>query len=97
MTINPDLKKLKPKIVKILKKHGIKKAGVFGSYARGDQKKNSDIDILVQPSKNMSLLDFSGLKIELEDALNVKVDLVSYNYIHPYLKNRILESEVRII
>src|SRR3989344_3383189 len=39
------LKKIKPKIIKILKKNKIKKAGIFGSYARGEQKKNSDIDI----------------------------------------------------
>ena len=70
---------------------------LFGSYARGDFKKGSDIDILIQPTKEMSLLDLSGLKIELEEVLNRKVDLVSYNYIHPYLKKKILEGEVRII
>ena len=91
------LNKLKAKIIKILKNNKIKKAGIFGSYARGDFKKNSDIDILIQPSKNMSLLDISGLKIELEAVLNKKTDLVSYKYIHPYLKNKILRSEVKII
>ena len=91
------LNKLKAKIIKILKNNNIKKAGIFGSYARGDFKKNSDIDILIQPSKNMSLLDISGLKIELEAVLNKKTDLVSYKYIHPYLKNKILRSEVKII
>jgi|SRR3989344_3857041 len=92
-----ELKILKTKIVRILKKYGIKKAGLFGSYARGEQRKTSDIDILIQPTIDMSLLDFSGLKIELEESLNRKVDLVSYKYIHPYLKKEILESEVRII
>jgi uncharacterized protein len=91
------LQKLKPMIVRILKKNGIKKAGVFGSYARGEQKKKSDIDILIQPARNMSLLDFSGLKIELEETLQMKVDLVSYKYIHPYLKDKILAGEVRIL
>ncbi len=91
------LSDIKPKIVRILRRQGIKKAGIFGSYVRGEQKKKSDIDILIQPAKDMSLLDFSGLKIELEEVLNIKVDLVSYKYIHPYLKKRILESEVRII
>ena len=92
-----ELDKLKLKIVEILKKNNIKKAGIFGSYARGDFKKNSDIDILIMPSKDMSLLDISGIKIELEDNLNKKVDLVSYNYIHPRLKENILKSEVKII
>ena len=45
----------------------------------------------------MSLLDISGIKIELEESLGKKVDVVSYKYIHPYLKKRILKSEVKII
>jgi uncharacterized protein len=92
-----NIDKIKKKIVAVLKKHGIKKAGIFGSYAQGKQKKGSDIDILLEPTKDMSLLDLSGLKIELEEATGRKVDLVSYRYIHPYLKKRILESEVRVI
>jgi uncharacterized protein len=92
-----EISKLIPKIVLILKKNNIKKAGIFGSYARGDFKKNSDIDILIMPPKEMSLLDLSGIKIELEDNLDKKVDLVSYNYIHPLLKENILKSEVKIL
>jgi len=91
------IKKIKSKIIRILKKNKIKRAGIFGSYSRGKQKKNSDIDILIEPPKNISLLDLSGLKIELEDKLNKKVDIISYNYIHPKLKEKILKSEVRII
>ncbi|MEK6913101.1 MAG: nucleotidyltransferase family protein [Nanoarchaeota archaeon] len=92
-----SIEPIKSKIIKILKKHGVVRAGIFGSYARGEQNEKSDIDILIQPSENMSLLDLSGLKIELEENLGRKVDLVSYKYIHPYLKERILESEMRII
>lgn len=88
---------IKQKIIKILKKNKVKRAGIFGSYARGEAKKNSDVDILLEPPKNISLLDLSGLKIELEDKLNKKVDIISYNYIHPKLKEKILKSEVRII
>lgn len=90
------LSKIKPKIIQILKKNNIKKAGIFGSYARGKQKKNSDIDILIQPTKNMGF-KFAGLEIELSEKLNKKVDLVSYNGISPYLKDKILSQEVRII
>jgi uncharacterized protein len=93
---NIELKELQPKIVKILKSHGIKKAGIFGSYARGTQKKSSDIDILVLPAKKMGFA-FFGLQIELEEKLGKKVDLVSYNGISPYLKDKILSQEVRII
>ena len=92
-----DIENMKKKIRKVLTKHGIVRAGIFGSYARGEQKKNSDVDILIQPTKDMSLLDFSGLKIELEEILKRKVDLVSYKYIHPKLKESILNSEVSIL
>lgn len=91
------LSQLKPVIVRILKKNGIKKAGVFGSYARGEQKSNSDIDILVQPTKTMSLFDIAGIEIELKEALGKKVDLLTYKGISLYLKKYILSDEVRII
>jgi predicted nucleotidyltransferase len=92
-----NIDKIKTKIIKILKKYNIKKAGLFGSYIRGEQKESSDIDILIQPAKDMSLLDISGLKIELENVLGKKVDIISYKYIHPYLKDRILKNEIKII
>lgn len=91
-----ELKKLKSKIIKILKARGVKKAGIFGSFVRGKQKKSSDIDILIQPPKGMGL-GFAGLQIELEEKLGKKVDLVSYNGLSPYLKDKILSQEVRII
>ena len=91
-----SLEKIKVKIIRILKKNKIKRAGIFGSYARGEQKENSDIDILVEPSKGMGF-KFAGLEIQLAKALNRKVDLVSYNGISPYLKDRILSQEIKII
>ncbi len=94
--INKNLIEIKSKIIKILKKNKIKKAGIFGSYAKGEQKKNSDIDILVEPPKGIGF-GFIGIQFELENKLNKKVDLVSYNGLSPYLKDKILSQEVRII
>jgi len=91
-----EIEKIKPKIIRVLKKNKVKKAGIFGSFARGKQKKNSDIDILVQPPKEIGL-GFARIQSELEKTLKRKVDLVSYNGISPYLKKRILKQEVRII
>jgi len=90
------LERIKPKIIKILKKNKIKKAGVFGSYSRGEEKKNSDIDILIEPPKNIGF-GFVGIQFELEDKLGKKVHLVTYKYIHPSIKENILSDEVRII
>ena len=91
-----SFKKIKYKIIEILKQHNIKKAGIFGSYARGDYKKNSDIDILVQPPKGMGL-EFIGVQLELEDKLKKKVDLVTYKGIHPLIKKQVLEEEIKIL
>ena len=93
---NKNIEKMKQKIVRILKNQGIKKAGIFGSYARGDQKINSGIDILVEPPKGMGF-GFAGIGIELEEKLGKKVHLVTYKYISPYIKKDILKEEVRII
>ncbi len=90
------IEKIKPKIIKILKKNKIEKAGIFGSYVKGEQKKNSDIDIIIEPAKGMGL-GFIGVKLELEDKLGRKIDLVTYKGIHPFLKKRILNEEIRII
>ena len=95
---NKKIEEIKPRIVNILKKNNVKRAGIFGSYSREKQKKNSDIDIVVEiADKNMSLLSFIELKLKLEKALRKKVDLVEYNAIKPLIKNRILSEEVRII
>lgn len=83
------------KIVKILKKNKIKKAGLFGSYATGKERKNSDIDILID--FNGSLLYLVRIEREIEESLGKKVDLLTYNGISPLLKKRILEEEVKII
>lgn len=91
-----QLNKLKRKIVPLLKKNNVARAGIFGSYARGENKKNSDIDILIQPPKGIGF-GFAGIELELEDKLKKKVDLLSYRAIHPLLKKGILKEEVRII
>jgi predicted nucleotidyltransferase len=92
---NGEIKKLKPKITKILKGKGIKRAGIFGSYARGEQKANSDIDILIE--FNGSLMSLVALERQLKENLGLNVDLLTYGSIHPLLKNRILNEEIRII
>ena len=91
------IKKIARVAVPILRRNGVRKAGVFGSVARGEGKKTSDIDILVETRKGTSMLDFAGLKIELEEKLNSKVDLVEYKTIKLLIKDSILNDEVRIL
>ncbi len=93
--MNKEINKITPKIKKILKKHNIARAGIFGSYARGESKKMSDIDILIE--FDGGLLALVKLERELKRNLKKKVDLLTYNSINPLLKKRILKEEVRII
>ena len=96
LTSRKDIQRIKIKILPLLRKYRVEKAGIFGSHARGDYNKKSDIDILILPPKGMGL-EFFGLNLELEDKLKRKVDLVSYRSIHPLLKERILKEEVKIL
>lgn len=69
---------IKEYILKVLKKYGIEKAYIFGSYARNEANKNSDVDIMiVGGSKINTLLDMSGFEIELKDVLKKNVDVIS--------------------
>jgi uncharacterized protein len=76
----------------------IKDIGIFGSYVRGEQKKKSDIDILVEfeESSKLSLLDFIGLENYLTDILGIKVDLVEKGTLKPRIEKHVLEEVVTI-
>lgn len=84
---------IKQQIIPILKKYHIKKAALFGSYARGDYHEKSDIDILFAPPKEMSLFGYIGAKQDLEKELGKDVHLVSYRAIHPLTRDSIMEDE----
>ena len=90
------MKTLKNKIVPILLKYKVKKASLFGSYAKGDYNAESDVDILFQPPQDMGL-EVVSLKRELENSLKKKVDLVSFNGISKYLKKYILTNQVKLL
>ena len=88
---------IKRKILSILKRYNVKRAGIFSSVVRGEENEESDIDILVEILGRMSLLDFAGLKLELEEALGQRVDLGEYSTIKPMIKEQILSEEVSIL
>ena len=85
-----QLADISSKITPVLKKYGVKRAGVFGSYARGDARPDSDIDLLVTfGEKPLSLWDVAGLQDELEEHLGHPVDVVSDNAVVPYFRDSI--------
>ncbi len=78
-----------------IRKYGVKRIGLFGSYAMGSQKVKSDIDILVEFEKGKKTFDnYMELKFFLENLLNSKVDLVTSESIKPELKPYILNSVI---
>ena len=89
------IEKLKPKIVKVLKRNGVKRAGIFGSYARGEQTENSDVDILVEFGKDVSLFNFVSVKLEVENLIGKKIDLVEYRTVKSKIKKNVLNEEVK--
>ncbi|MBU1622413.1 MAG: nucleotidyltransferase domain-containing protein, partial [Nanoarchaeota archaeon] len=66
--MNKEIKEIQRKVVPLLKKYGVVRAGIFGSYARGEQKKKSDLDLLIEVKKKskFSLFDLVGLEMKLE-------------------------------
>jgi predicted nucleotidyltransferase len=85
MTIDPD----REAILRIAAEHGARTVRVFGSVARGDDRADSDVDLLVDMEDDRSLLDLVGLEQELEDLLRRDVDVLTDASIHPDLRLRI--------
>jgi len=70
--------------------------GIFGSYARGEQKEESDVDIIVRFKEGATLFDLVGLADFIEERLGIKADVVSERAIRPELKERILKEVVAV-
>ena len=95
--MNEQMQVAREKVLEILQKNGIKRAAFFGSIVRDEMTDESDIDILIEFEGRKSLLDLAGLKLDLEDALERRVDLLTYRSLHPMLKDRILAEQVPIL
>ncbi len=80
-----DKNRIFNKIAQILKEQGATKVAVFGSYARGEERPESDIDVIVEFSERKSLLELVKIERELCETLGIKVDLLTEKSISPYL------------
>lgn len=91
------IKKIKTIIKPILNKYGINDIYLFGSYARGEAKETSDIDIYCNKGNIKTLIDQGLLEDELENALNKKVDIIfDSSSINDYFKNQIMEDMIKL-
>ena len=96
MLVVSEIKNKRKEILQIASNYGATNIRVFGSVARGEEKQNSDIDLLVTLEEGRSLFDLIDLKIKLEEILNRKVDLVTEESVHWYLKDNIKKEAIKI-
>ena len=73
----PDISEIQKIVVPIAHAYGVKRLYLFGSYAKGTANEKSDVDLLVEKGKSMSLLKLSGMRQMVQEALNLSVDLVT--------------------
>jgi len=89
--IKKKLEELKPLLKDQFK---VKSIGIFGSYLKGEQKKRSDLDILVEFSETIGLFKFIQLENFLSEKLGVKVDLVMKDGLKPLIKEQVLKEVI---
>ena len=92
MKLADIIQKEREEIIRLSTLRGAKNIRVFGSVARGEESEDSDIDILVELEKGRSLLDLSGLLMDLQQLLGRKVDVVTEKSLHWYIRDRILKE-----
>jgi predicted nucleotidyltransferase len=80
----------------VLKRYKVKKASIFGSFARGEENKKSDLDILVELGELGGLLTLVSLKRELEKVAKRKVDLITYRSVYPLIEQSIKKDEIKV-
>ena len=91
------IQRLTQQIAPVLKAQGIVRAGLFGSVARGEAKRGSDVDILIETDGTLGLFEFVGLKQALESRLKRHVDLVEYSTIKPALRKKIMLDHIQLV
>ena len=88
-----ELRHLQPELQK---RYPIREMGVFGSWVRGEQREDSDLDVLVDLGDGITLIQFLGLQYELSDRLGIEVDLVMTDALRPRIEKRILAEAVML-
>lgn len=78
-----------------LRSYGVQSISLFGSFARGDARPDSDVDLLVDVDDDVSLFGLSRLKFHLEDLLGMRVDLITPDALRPQMRKTILAEAIR--
>jgi predicted nucleotidyltransferase len=84
------------RLARTLREQGATKVAVFGSYARGEERPDSDIDVMVEFAGKKTLLELVRIERELYESLGIKVELMTERSISPYLID-IVKQEMEVI
>jgi predicted nucleotidyltransferase len=84
-------------IIDLMARYNPRMIGIFGSYARGENDQNSDLDILVDFEEPLNLLEIIGLEQELTEKLGFKVDLITFHSLSPHLKDYVEKDLITIV
>ena len=95
-TLDRLLVRLRAHLPELRERYGVRTLGVFGSHVRDEQRRSSDLDVLVEFDRTPTLLEFVDLQYHLSDLLGVKVDLVMKRALKPAIGRRILEEVVPV-
>jgi predicted nucleotidyltransferase len=82
----------KKRLARLCREHGAIYAGLFGSWARGEATRDSDVDILVRFEARQSLVDLARIEREISEELGQSVDLVTENVLSPSLRDRVMQD-----
>jgi predicted nucleotidyltransferase len=93
-TLDDILTQLRALQPELCRRYPIRAMGVFGSYARGEQNADSDLDLLVDLGEGLDLIGYAGLQLELSDALGIPVDLVEREALRPRLMPHVLAEVI---
>ena len=96
LSLEEILKVLRQQIPMLAERYSVEKLEVFGSYVRSEQKKDSDLDILITFKEVPSLLTYIAIENYLSDLLGVRVDLVMKDSLKPKIGERILREAIPV-
>lgn len=95
--MTPSIAEIRHKVIDVLRARGVVRAGIFGSVARGDAGGDSDVDFLVEFEAGRSLVDLSGLRLDLTEILQRDVDVATRSSLRPEMRERVLGEIVPIL
>jgi len=96
LSLEKILEVLRQQIPMLAERYSVEKLEIFGSYVRSEQKKDSDLDVLVTFKEDPSLLTYIAIENYLSDLLGIKVDLVMKDSLKPKIGQRILQEAIPV-